>query len=80
MKSRIHFFALTFLLGISTIVESANKVISAQGVVIGLQGTEDRPKFEEPRSISTAVEIWIARIDHWPGEYKNRTEKETILI
>jgi hypothetical protein len=80
MKNRIYVFALIFLLGISTIVESANKVISAQGMVIGLQGTEDSPKFEEPRSISTAVEIWIARIDHWSGEYKNRTDKETILI
>ena len=80
MKSRSYVFALTFLLGISTIVESADKVISAQGMVIGLQGTEDKPKLEEPRSISTAVEIWIARIVHWPGDYKNRFDQETILI
>jgi hypothetical protein len=80
MKTGSYVFALTFLLGTSTIVESASKVISAQGIVIGLQGRKDGPKFEEPRSISTAVEIWIARIDHWPGEYRNRSTRGTILI
>ena len=65
MKNKIHVLAVTciFLLGTPIGAARANTLALAQGVVIATQGTEDQPKFEEPGSIATPIEIWMARVD-----------------
>jgi|ERR1700690_386541 hypothetical protein len=82
MKNKIRSLAATFILLLGTSIGAApgDSLISAQGVVIATQGTEDQPKFEEPGSVATPVEIWMARIDHWPKEQKKISATKIVLI
>jgi hypothetical protein len=80
MRANGHLLLFALIVNASIAGQAPKEPIFARGGVIAVQDAEDQPKLEESGSVASAVEIWIARIDHWPAEYKNRLNNDYILV
>jgi hypothetical protein len=79
MKATMSILLLALAVNVSLRGQALKRPISAQGRVIAVQGRAGEPKIQDPGSVASAVEMWIAHIDRWPEGYKP-TLGNTILI